>query len=1224
MMHELSPSPALGSTMDFQLQRLILIDSYSTGRVVVFPLAGGAVLTGRNGRGKTSLLQLLPVFFGENPNRIVGTETNRLNFVGYYLPRLTSYILFEYRRRDVTCLMVMHCSESGEEIRYRFVRSAYKPELFLNQDGRSILSSRDIYAQLKRLNITCTEVISSVAEYRSIIQGKVGAGRDRQRQRNLAADYAFVGSDHHLTHMEKIVSGMFLRKTNFEDLQRMVVSCIADGPAQISLATERKKIESWPEHFDAYRAVMQETARMDEILAAEKRLVASEVELGCIHGRLRHLQEHLAARENENCQQRDSLNKNTELADENYRRHAESLAREKEAARHEATDRQQRLTTLLEQEKDYAQNNLPAKAERVAMGSRLRSEWDETKQRKQTLLGKQENISLSYDRMLAEQQEQFNEARAQALSERSRLQQTFAPRYLALEQAKDQDLISLREAHQQEWEKSNLQLQARLGEEGSWKARLASPQASAESQAAHQSKSEALAEANQALEAARLEQGRREKLAATARQAFEEQEKQLQALRAQRVKQAEQLETLRRRQTPGPDSLLYFLRSQRPDWVFDIAKVVREDILMREDLAPGLLETLPSLYGISLDLEPLDAHLAADEQALQREATTLAERVKTSDANIVTAQAQLEKLNRLREEARQALAAQETTVQGLSRRRQSAQEEEKAARQQMDKSRREAESLARETLVKLAQGIKHLRDSLSALEQDRRKNEDERTQRYQQARSELDAEQNRILSEHDQIQQARKTAFDQRRDEMRQEKDQALKNAGVDTAALGRLEAEISRLTQQLQQAQEWREIVAQWQLWLEQEWPRREVLAREAAAAREKEIARQADLTKLQEEQNAARKKTQLELARLDKDLKRLQQEQNTIRQRLGLLAAYPPDTEVLSLAYDPAWTLELLAHQANERQREATRELEAIRKHIAEIKRAFVLRRDTPPEQFYDTHRQELGPDASDRDWIVPFKSWFSSEHDLYRRTLQVEANQIASAIVSFHRDMESFHRKVQQFSRELQQSLDDNIAFESISRVSIEIVSVIRQLEYWQAIDGMAEEHRVWLGQDTSELPPPEFAATLRNLLSHWEVREGIRAELSNLIRIQGEVVENNQTRIFRKAADLERVSSNGLSYLILCVIFIAFINRIRRHAKVQIVWALDELKDLDIGNIEALLLTLKRNDITLVSAFPDPDADVLRLFPHRFSIEEGRRLVEVQVMEGTISEEDSHHV
>ena len=84
-----------------------------------------------------------------------------------------------------------------------------------------------------------------------------------------------------------------------------------------------------------------------------------------------------------------------------------------------------------------------------------------------------------------------------------------------------------------------------------------------------------------------------------------------------------------------------------------------------------------------------------------------------------------------------------------------------------------------------------------------------------------------------------------------------------------------------------------------------------------------------------------------------------------------------------------------------------------------------------------------------------------------------------------------------------------------------------------------------------------------------------------------------------------------FSVLCVIFIAFINRIRRQAQVEVVWALDELKDLDIGNIEALLAILQRNAITLVSAFPDPDADVLALFKHRFSVEEGRRLMEVRL-------------
>ena len=112
----------------------------------------------------------------------------------------------------------------------------------------------------------------------------------------------------------------------------------------------------------------------------------------------------------------------------------------------------------------------------------------------------------------------------------------------------------------------------------------------------------------------------------------------------------------------------------------------------------------------------------------------------------------------------------------------------------------------------------------------------------------------------------------------------------------------------------------------------------------------------------------------------------------------------------------------------------------------------------------------------------------------------------------------------------------------------------------------------------------------------------------------MTENGNRRTFHRASDLEAVSSNGLSYLVLVIIFVAFINRIRRHAQVNIVWALDELKDLDSGNIPALLELLARNNITLVSAFPDPDPETLALFKHRFTVEPDRCLAEVRIGTG----------
>lgn len=70
----------------------------------------------------------------------------------------------------------------------------------------------------------------------------MGSGKIWRHQRALIADYASVGSGHHLAHIEKIVSGMFLRRRDFQDVQRMVVFCISDSDSEITLTTERRKI----------------------------------------------------------------------------------------------------------------------------------------------------------------------------------------------------------------------------------------------------------------------------------------------------------------------------------------------------------------------------------------------------------------------------------------------------------------------------------------------------------------------------------------------------------------------------------------------------------------------------------------------------------------------------------------------------------------------------------------------------------------------------------------------------------------------------------------------------------------------------------------------------------------------------------------------------------------------------------------------------------------------
>ena len=348
-------------------------------------------------------------------------------------------------------------------------------------------------------------------------------------------------------------------------------------------------------------------------------------------------------------------------------------------------------------------------------------------------------------------------------------------------------------------------------------------------------------------------------------------------------------------------------------------------------------------------------------------------------------------------------------------------------------------------------------------------------------------------------------------------------------------------------------------------------------------------------------------DIADLTKHLNTIEAQQKLVQQRIHDLLPYP----VYPMpAYDATWTLDTLTARTNALLDQVKQLETAIREFVIILQRGFNSYVNTPPEQFLQSHLHDL-PVSPSRAWLPLFRCWFTEEHSQYQRILLTEAKTIAGSILSFHHDMANFNRKVLQFNRELQDKLDTSMLFESISQVSVEIVSTIKELKYWEAICEMAEANRTWLDGLSHELPPIEFAQTLGRLLEHWDVKAGIRADLKHLIQIRGEVTENTHRRIFRKAADLEAVSSNGLSYLVLVIIFVAFINRIRRHAPVNIVWALDELKDLDSGNVPALLELLRRNNITLVSAFPDPDPETLALFQHRFTVEADRRLAEVRI-------------
>jgi hypothetical protein len=436
--------------------------------------------------------------------------------------------------------------------------------------------------------------------------------------------------------MEKIVSGMFLRKTNFEDLQRMVVSCIAEGPGQIALSTERKKIESWPEHYEAYREVMQEAPRMEDVLAAEMRLLASEAELGRLHARLRRLHDHMEEASRRNRANRERLTQEADEAEALARRQIEQLEGERDAARREAEDREGRVAELQKQEQRLCRSatcpprrsGLPTSRACAMNGNNaINASWPCSGNSRIFPFATTDSCWNSGT---------ASTRNASGRSGNARSGTGLQPAFRDLEQAKDQALTALREAHRQAREQVDQRLAAVLGEEGGWKEKARNPQAAADILAAHQAKRDAVAQADEgagrrpdrtapagktAQRGAPGLRGTGDAPGAVARPASEAGGPACRPCACNK----------RRGRTACSTSCAASARtgcSTSPRWCGKTSWCGRT-------WNPNCWMPCPASMASAWTWNALDAHLAADEQGLQREAAEVEARLHSADAAIV-------------------------------------------------------------------------------------------------------------------------------------------------------------------------------------------------------------------------------------------------------------------------------------------------------------------------------------------------------------------------------------------------------------------------------------------------------------------------------------------------------------------------------------------------------------------------------------------------------------
>ncbi|HIC7214461.1 ATP-binding protein [Burkholderia stabilis] len=1187
---------------------MILIDSYTEGRITELPLAGGTAITGRNGRGKTTLLRLIPAFYGALPNRIVKPASNRKNFVPYYLPRSTSYIVYEYRRDDVLCCAILCSDQSGDGVEYRFARSAYQREWFVHDDARTLVASQNLPERLKLGNVPCTGKMR-LDQYRAIIQGKRTHGSDLKLHRRYVQEYACCPQGQTLLHIESIVLGMFMRKTNFTDLQRMIVSSVEgareDLRGQIALGAERKKIDEWPSAFQSYSAVMAEEHRMESIQKAYDALLAAEQELRRVHARFLSFDRELATVETSTSQACDTAERDLKRVEKEYGDAKRELIAKIESTGRTIGDTERELKQLTDTRNDFLSRGVESKATLLEREQEIVQAKRHHDARRAAMLSQQQDIADEYEKLSNRMELEHAQHMPKFDHRRTDVRETHRQQGEALTVEYEQLERNVRATFDADLPPLQLKLNRANEARGVAKAQLANPLPDAVVVERLEHQRVVVQDAHGRHDEAREREAEARRTLDHANGAFTDIERRLATLRADVETLNGTLATHLSYASPDENSVLYLLRSERPDWTQDIAKVLSEDLLERTDLAPVIGAIQDSVYGLQLDLHQIDTPLIADESALRCQIEETRETIQELRDRIEQYETLLAQRGEERATADALLDRNKAEVATAEVALKSAQQQERFARTEVERSRDMAREQAQVAYNEADLAVSEADQALSR-HRDRLERELKSIRDRQDGRrKEIQRTHGQALADVDEKEAAAKRRFADARVALERDRTARLKEQGIDTEALRLLEGQIASAAEDLETIQQSRDLIAQWRNWHVSHWSRKPALEEVLVRVLHEKVAQEEINAALTTEFSKDRTHREGIIEEFNKKINAVQEQRRRVETHRKGLVAYPVDSNDIP-QYDEAWTSVVLVGQSNEQLRAVKTHENRLREDIDVLKRKFYANSGSPPEQYYSLQRGIMGPDRAEkpREWVPHFKAWYATEHQQCRNLLRVDARTIADAVGDFRDRMDAFHRKVQQFNRELQENLNSNLAFESIGSLSVEIASSIRELEYWSTIHRVAESRREWLTGEPTDLPPPTFASSLKELLQHWQLKEGIQAELTNLVRVQGEVVENGNRRQFRKAEDLDTVSSNGLSYIVMVLIFVGFINRVRGKASVNVVWALDEIKDLDIGNVELLMEILDRNNITLVSACPDPDPDVLALFRNRRSIRSDR--------------------
>lgn len=1207
----------------YQLKKIILIDSFWPGKTVLLKLEGHTNLSGTNGAGKTTFLRLMQLFWGERPSNIVGGSGSKKGFLDYYLPRASSYLVYEYQRiNDQVCHVMVQ--SDGRAAKYKFIDAPYRQDYYINENGYP----RDAHS-VERLYRPTAEVSKFVAvdDYCSIIQCHQLSG-GKKDLRLMQSRYAMANSP--ISHIEKVIGSVIEKIGDFDVIKQMLIDISRGKLSQAFFQNEdeqqpfqlnKQHIDAWLADLNAAREIEAKRADFDRLLQTIAELKQTLKSLSHLHflaqGQYKHCQQEAEALDN-------SLKQSSRQRDQLQQAHKQQLE-PKDDALIEANSRLKDLSHqigMLETKKlDFEEQGAESFAIKAAKAEQYAKERQDIQAELEALEHKTQEIKRFYEKQASELQHRHEKQIQLYQQQRSdaQLRQSQHLREADAEFQQRKDRLSQdKEARLHPVKEQRGQFTTEFQIKQTQQKNPPIPTALAEQQ---QKNRDALEAAGKASKQAYQVQAKAQNDYQQTLSHFQQTEQELKDKKIELKRSRERHADCQKRLRPEPGSLQYFLEQEADGWQQNIGRVIAPELLDHSGLDPQWSDHPgKDFYGLNLKLEVLAdrSYLTADKAQLEQQEKALFEQVSKLSKECEGLEAGLQAANKLREQAKSAFDAAQQRVKQAESQEDTLRSEAGALADQITAETEKARQQLEQEINRLSAEIKACDQALVGIETEHQQALKALQDEHLARKGIIESDCKNLLETIAEHIETDTGQFKQEQRRIEQQLKSDLKASGSDDTVVT-LSAKLKEAERLEREARGFQRKAEDYQDWLQNRWQQHPELCRQRDDCQRQIQQLQDEIDRLKQDYQRQRAQLNQQIGVQEEQLKKNNSLLAQLEQCVDQLRGCPPVCVEDQPEYAPG-TLNRLTQDTLKARKRQERDIQSGKQALVQLFNKH--QRSQLAEAWSEALNASTHGSEFFQAEMLNIEQPLLNVLQMVGHVKQATAQQIelhASSVNNFYQHLHNFESAIKHTGSELSKYVSEERYFAALGEITVNIRSKMSDLEYWQALKKFGDHYGQY--RDNADLigqnDVPDGLVQAMGELTALLPATGVKIKHLALFDIEFSIFENGQLKHARNARELKDVSSTGLSYLALITFFTGVTSMLRKQSPTVVCWPIDELGDLAPENIEAMMQLLAKQNIQILSATPTADRHVLGLFKRRYLINQ-QKLHEVELPQSKLDQ------